>query len=150
MLDTLRLNRRLKELRKRLLELETKFKPLSEEKLVIDETLYNAAEHHLQIAIQCCLDMANHLVAALGLPAPEKEASEVFSTLAREKIIPQSLVLIMKKVTGYRNIVIHDYLEVERHRTYKYIQEDLPDLANFAKAVEKFLEEFSPKKTSRG
>lgn len=150
MLDTLRLKRRLKELRKRLLELETKFKPLPEEKLVTDETLYNAAEHHLQIAIQCCLDTANHIVAALGLPAPEKEASEAFFVLAKEGIIAQDLAQTMKSVIGYRNIVIHDYLEVERHFTYKYIQEGLSDLSRFAKEIEIFLEKFPPEKSLKG
>lgn len=145
MLDTLRLKRHLKELRKRLSELETTFRPLSEKELVTDETLYNAAEHHLQIAIQCCLDMANHIVAALGLAAPEKEASEVFFTLAREKIISQDFATIMKEVTGYRNIVVHGYLKVDRHKTYENIQKELTDLAKFAQAVEKLLEKFAGK-----
>lgn len=140
MLDTTRIKSRFVELRKRLVELETKFKPLSEEKLVTDETLYNAAEHHLQVAIQICLDVANHLVSGLGLPAPKKQASEVFFTLAKEGIISEKLASIMKLIVGYRNIIIHEYLEVERHYTYENIQSGLRDLSQFAKEIEMFLE----------
>lgn len=151
MLDTLRIKRHLKELRKRLLELESKFKPLSEEELITDETCYNAAEHHLQIAIQNCLDIANHIVAALGLPSPKKEANEAFFTLAKERIISSKMAQVMKDIIGYRNVVIHEYLEVERHYTYKNIQAGLGDLAEFGRQIEKFLarKEKFDKSTSR-
>lgn len=145
MLDTYRIKTRIEEIRKRVQILEKDFRLLSEEKLVTEENLYAAAERHLEVAIQACLDIANHLVSALGLERPKKEASEVFFTLAKEKIIPADLAKIMKSVTGYRNIVIHEYLEVKRHFTYQYIQEGLFDLSNFAQAIEKFLEKFSQK-----
>lgn len=140
MLDILRIESHLKNLRGRILELEKNFKPLPEDKLIDDETLYNAAEHHLQIAIQNCLDVANYLVSALGLPAPKREASEVFFSLTKEEIISKKTAMVMKKIVGYRNVVVHDYLEVDRHLTYQNIQEGLEDLAFFAKEIEEFLE----------
>ena len=57
----------------------------------------------------------------------------------------QDLAKIMKSVVGYRNVLVHEYLRVNRHLTYKYIQEELLDLSNFAKEIEKFLEKFSHK-----
>ena len=146
MLDTYRVKTRIEEIRRRLQILEKDFKSLPEEKLVTDENLYAAAERHLEVAIQACLDIANHLISSLGLERPQKEASEVFFTLAKEGVVPSDLAQVMKLVVGYRNIVAHEYLDVERHFTYKYIQEGLPDLAKFAKEIEKFLQEFSQKK----
>lgn len=140
MLDTYRVKTRLEEIRKRVLILEKDFKKIPEEKLIIDENLYASAERHLQVAIQACLDIANHLVAALGLERPRKEAGETFFTLAKEKIISQDLARIMKKVVGYRNVLVHEYLEVERHQTYLNIQNGLKDLAKFAQEIEEFLE----------
>lgn len=140
MLDTYRIRTRLEEIRKRLQILEEDFKPLPEEKLVTDENLYAAAERHLEVAIQACLDITNHLVASLGLERPKKEASEAFFTLAREEIISQKLAQVMKLIVGYRNIIIHEYLEVERHFTYQNIQEGLSDLVRFGKEIEDFLE----------
>ena len=140
MLDTYRIKTRLEEIRKRILILEKDFKKIPEEKLIVDENLYASAERHLQVAIQACLDIANHLVAALGLERPKKEAGETFITLAKERIIGQNLAKIMKKVVGYRNILVHEYLEVERHQTYLNIQNGLKDIAEFAQEIEKFLE----------
>ena len=139
MLDTYRIRTRLEEIRKRIKILEKEFKPLAEEKLVTNENLYAAAERHLEVAIQACLDIANHFVSALGLERPGKEASEVFLTLAKEGVISKKLARVMKSAVGYRNIIIHEYLEVERHFTYQNIQEGLSDLVRFGKEIEGFL-----------
>lgn len=139
MLDTQRIRSRIKELRRRVFELKTKFKPLSEDELITDETLYNAAEHHLQIAIQCCLDIAAHIVSALVLPVAKQEVGELFLSLAKEKIISQNLAKTMREITGYRNILVHEYLGVERHQTYLNIQKGLKDIVRFAKEIEEFL-----------
>ena len=143
MLDTYRIRTRIEEIRKRILILEKDFKKIPEEKLITDENLYAAAERHLQVAIQACLDIANHLVAALGLERPRKEAGEAFLVLAKEKIISQDLAETMRKVVGYRNILVHEYLEIERHQTYLNIQEGLKDLVQFTQEIERFLEKRS-------
>lgn len=146
MLDIYKIKTRIEEMRKRVCLLKKDFKKIPEHKLITDENLYASAERHLEIAIQACLDIANHIVAALGLERPKKEAGEAFLVLAKEKIIKQDLAKIMKKVVGYRNILVHEYLEIERHQTYLNIQEGLKDLVRFAKEIECFLEKFNPNK----
>lgn len=140
MLDIKRIRARLREIRSRVFELQTSFQKLSEEELITNQTLYNAAEHHLQIAIQGCIDIASHIVASLGLPAPKKETAEVFDSLAKEEIIPKEFSEIMHDVVSYRNVIVHGYLDVNRHITYQNIQKHLPDLSKFAQFIEKFLE----------
>lgn len=139
MLDIHRIRTRTKEIRKRLLQLE-KFKKISENDFTSDEQLNAVAERNLQVAIQACIDIANHIVASLGLDRPFKETAEVFDALAREKIISKDFVSTMKNVIGYRNVVVHDYLEVDRHITYRIIQANLTDLSEFVKYIEAFLE----------
>ncbi|OGD86205.1 hypothetical protein A2164_02025 [Candidatus Curtissbacteria bacterium RBG_13_35_7] len=140
MLDTYRIRTRIKEIRKRLTILNKYFQHLPEDKLTRDERLNAEAERHLQIAIQASLDIANHIVAALGLDRPAKETSEAFYSLASEGIIPDKFVNNMVKITGYRNILVHGYLDVDRHQTYINIQKHLSDLSVFAKHIENFLE----------
>jgi uncharacterized protein YutE (UPF0331/DUF86 family) len=41
---------------------------------------------------------------------------------------------------GLRNLIIHEYLEIDYEQIYRIIQEDLEDLTTFAEHVEKFLE----------
>lgn len=140
MLDTLRVKSRVAEIRQRLIILEKRFKGVSESQLVEDENLNAAAEHHLQIAIQSCIDIANHIVAALGLERPSHQTGEAFMSLAKEGIITKEFAQTMVKITGYRNVLVHGYLEVDRHQTYFNIQNNLPDLSEFAKQIELFLE----------
>lgn len=140
MLDTYRVRTRIEEIRRRVENLIKKFQSLSEKELTEDEILYAAAERNLEVAIQACLDIANHLVSALGLKRPDKKVSEVFTTLAEEKIIEEKLALTMQKVAGYRNVLVHEYLFVDRHLTYINIQKNLQDLVDFGKEIEIFLE----------
>lgn len=140
MLDTHRIRTRIKEMRRRLIILGKNYKDIPEEKFVKDENLNAAAERSLQVAIQACIDIANHLVSALGLERPSKETAEVFTSLAQEDIVPEKFVQTMKKITGYRNVLVHDYLKVDPHITYQNIQKRLPDLAKFAQYIEEFLE----------
>ena len=145
MLDIYRIRTRIQEIRKRVLELEKHYKEIAKKKFVKDTRLTAAAERNLQVAIQACVDIANHIIAALGLERPVKETTEVFNTLGSERIIPESFVGTMKKMTGYRNILVHGYLTVDPNKTYGYIQDNLGDFSTFAKHIEKFIEKFEKK-----
>ena len=143
MLDTYRTKTRIKEIRKRVTFLDKNFKPIHENRFIKDDRLNAEAERHLQIAIQAAIDIANHIVAALGLDRSFRETAEVFASLAKENIIPPEFIDAMVKITGYRNILVHGYMDVNRKITYENIQKHLPDLAKFAQYIEKFLEKRS-------
>ena len=140
MLDISRTRTRIREIRKHLEILEKYFKGLSEKELIKDDRLNAEAERHLEIAIQACIDIANHIIASYGLIRPEKEASEAFTSLAKEDIIPEDFVDTMVKMTAYRNVIVHGYLDVDRRITYDNIQNHLVDISQFAKYIEEFLE----------
>ena len=146
MLDTYKVLSRIKEIRRRIGLMEEKFKPLSEEELTKNDVLNDAAEHSLQIAIQACIDIANHIVASLGLSRNFESVSEVFYELAKEHIIDGDFANIMISVAGYRNVVVNGYLEVQRKITYDNIQKRPPDLAKFAQCIEEFLEKYEKSK----
>lgn len=139
MLDIYRIRTRIQEIRKRVLELEKNYKEITKERFVKDSRLTAAAERNLQVATQACIDIANHIVATLGFDRPVEETSEVFDTLGNEGIIPESFVNTMKKMTGYRNILVHGYLIVDANKTYDYIQNNMEDFSIFAKHIEKFI-----------
>ena len=147
MLDTYRIKTRIEEIRQRLDVLEQNFKNIPEDKFLKDFRLNAEAEHHLQVAIQACIDIANHIVAVFGLERPAEKTSEVFEVLAKEKIIPEKFLPVMKDMTGYRNVVVHDYLTVKRRITYNNIQNHLVDLSHFAKYIEEFLEKQTSSKS---
>lgn len=140
MLDIYRIRTRIEEIQKRSLSLRQELLPLGEKKLTKDEILYAAAERNVEVAIQASLDIANHIVAACGLERPKKEAGEVFFTLAKEKVIGKNLAEKLKEAAGFRNLLVHEYAKIDRHKTYINIRDDLKDLIQFAKEIEEFLE----------
>ena len=42
-------------------------------------------------------------------------------------------------MAGFRNILVHEYLEIDRHRVYRALRDDLGDFEKFIKAVSKRL-----------
>ena len=42
-------------------------------------------------------------------------------------------------MAGFRNILVHEYLEIDRHRVYRVLKNDLSDFERFIKAVSKLL-----------
>ncbi|OGG17353.1 hypothetical protein A3D78_04020 [Candidatus Gottesmanbacteria bacterium RIFCSPHIGHO2_02_FULL_39_14] len=140
MLDQYKIKTRIEEIRQTVKSLERDFKHLPEEKLITDQIIYRAAERNLEIAIQCIIDISNHIISQLGLERPRKENKEIFLILAKEKIIPMEFAKKIMTMVGYRNILVHEYLNVERHYTYVNIQENLRDFGKFAKYIEEFLQ----------
>ena len=145
MLDTYRIERRIQEIHRRVKLLNEKFKPLSEDELTKDEILNSSAERNLQIAIQACIDIANHMVASLGLNKKFETTGEVFYELVENGIFDGDFANKMISITGYRNVLVHGYLDVERKITYDNIQNRLDDLAKFAQYIEEFLTKYENK-----
>lgn len=93
-----------------------------------------AAERRLEKAIQCAIDVASYIVSrnALGNPTHYRD---LFLFLGRAKVLPSFLVDRLEKMAGFRNILIHEYEEIDEQRVYQAIHEDVDDLVAFAKAI---------------
>lgn len=109
-----------------------------EQQFVKDPLIYGNAERYLQLAIQAILDISNHIVADrnLDLPANNKE---LFDLLAKQKVLSASLSKRLVLMAGFRNVLVHEYLEIDRHRVYRALKEDLGDFEKFIKAVSRLL-----------
>jgi uncharacterized protein YutE (UPF0331/DUF86 family) len=110
----------------------------AESRFVKDPLIYGNAERYLQLAIQAVLDVSNHIVADLGanLPADNKE---LFDMLAKRKIVSVRLARKLTPMAGFRNLLVHEYMEIDRHRVYATLKNDLGDFEAFVKAVSKLL-----------
>ncbi|CAK0746756.1 hypothetical protein CCP3SC1_1640002 [Gammaproteobacteria bacterium] len=63
---------------------------------------------NLTSAVQLCVDLATHLLAATQQPMPETMGL-AFEILARIKIIPEDLALRLRRLVGFRNLTVHNY-----------------------------------------
>lgn len=124
-------------LRKNLDKLERMDFSLSE--LEKDEDIQDLVDRRLQIAVETCIDMAVHLASGLNLPGQDT-AKDVFELLGKEKVIKEKLAKKMGRACGFRNILVHQYLDIDYQEVFRVYQKDLQDLRDFAKAVVEFLE----------
>ena len=89
---------------------------------------------NLQRAIEACLDLAHHLLAAneWGLPG---SGAEAFDLLARHSIVHRGEVETLKGMVGFRNIAVHSYRELREEVVVSIVRHHLADLEGFAARV---------------
>ena len=116
-----------------------KIRGLADERSFVEDPLiYGNAERYLQLAIQALLDISNHIVADMNLKLPA-DSKELFDLLTRHKVLSTGLAKRLAPMAGFRNILVHEYLEIDRHRVYRVLKDDLGDFDRFIKAVSKLL-----------
>jgi uncharacterized protein YutE (UPF0331/DUF86 family) len=91
-------------------------------------------EHTLQIAIQAALDVASHIVSDDRLGEPDSQR-QLFELLARAGWIPESLVAVMKQMTGFRNVLVRGYQTVDVAIVRDIVEHRLDDLLRYTHAV---------------
>lgn len=92
------------------------------------------AKYHFVIAIECCIDIANHIVASENFRFP-KDNADSFSVLIEEGVLPEALRESFRDMARFRNRLVHIYWEVDDERVYEYLQTALEDFHSFARAV---------------
>ena len=99
-----------------------------------DDGIQTYVERKLQLAIQVCMDIGNYLIGQLGLVAPD-EPENVFAVLGREGIIDRVLAQRMVGMVRFRNILVHDYLDIDSRIVYHNLTDELDDFAQFSQQV---------------
>ena len=87
-------------------------------------------------AVQLCVDIGAHLIAAQNKPAPDT-MGQTFDTLADMGVISADLAMRMKKSVGFRNIAVHNYEAIDWTITHAIATHHIDDFAAFATAVAK-------------
>ncbi len=99
---------------------------------------YGSAERFLQLSIETVDDLAAHVVAELGLGTVEAR-SDLPRLLFEHGTIDAGLRDRWTRMIGFRNILVHDYLEVDRKVVYEVLQDRLGDFGELARAFAAFL-----------
>ena len=136
--DAAVIDAKLRELSRRLRRVEAK-QPASLKQLAADEDLQDILARNLEVAIQTCIDIAFHLCGAHGVvPAT---AADAFAHLAKRELIERGLAERLQRAVGLRNVLVHEYTEVDWKIVMRVLGTDTRDLAAFGKAVLKMLED---------
>jgi uncharacterized protein YutE (UPF0331/DUF86 family) len=91
-------------------------------------------ERTLQMMIETCADVANHLVAGAAMRPPTSYA-DTFRVLAENETIPLELAAVMEKMAKFRNIVVHQYESIDAEIVILVLRKHLSDFDRFKNAV---------------
>lgn len=103
-----------------------------------DPFLSNATQHLIEIMVEICIDIGNHIIADEGWPAPSSNR-QIFEILEAKGVISPALAALAKKMVGFRNIVVHMYEKVDLQEVYAIYKKHLGGFERFAGEIEKFL-----------
>ncbi len=137
MVDKEKIEKLFSELDEYLLSLnELKTLPLSD--YVKEKRNIYSGRYLLQISIETCINIGNHLISTekLGLP---KEYADTFRILAKSEIISNELVDKLILMTRFRNRIVHLYWDIDDEFIKKIIETNLEDFYLFQKAIKAYL-----------
>jgi uncharacterized protein YutE (UPF0331/DUF86 family) len=107
------------------------FRDTTEDEFCRTAALHDLAERYLHLAMECVLDLANHFIAEVDLPTPESN-QDTFSRLEDAGEIDARLAARLRAWAGFRNILVHEYLDIDHRIAWAAIHEELADLEAFA------------------
>lgn len=106
--------------------------------LTKDPTLRGAVERYLHLSAECVIDIAEIMIAELGLRKPE-EYREAIDILGEGKILPDEFAYYFAPIAGFRNILVHEYTKIDLVEVYRHLQKDLVDFEKFAGYIIEYL-----------
>jgi uncharacterized protein YutE (UPF0331/DUF86 family) len=99
-----------------------------------DKILIGSAKYYLQISIECCLDVANHIIASEGYRAP-KDYADSFKILEENTIITPEFSHKLRQMAKFRNRLVHLYGEIDDAYVLEAINNDLGDFKKFKNTI---------------
>jgi uncharacterized protein YutE (UPF0331/DUF86 family) len=94
-------------------------------------------ERGLQLCTQNALNIATHLSASAGRDVPDYATA--IDQLADLGVLPAEFAARFRPVAGFRNVIVHGYLDVDLTLVHRLLNERLDDFAEFARLVSLYL-----------
>jgi uncharacterized protein YutE (UPF0331/DUF86 family) len=92
------------------------------------------AKYHLVISIECCIDIANHVIASENYRFPRDNADS-FIVLTEHGVLPRESRDALRSMARFRNRLVHLYWDVDDGKIYEYLRGGLGDIDSFGNAI---------------
>ena len=122
---------------KKYLSILKSYQDYSIEEIRTDTTLRGAVERYLYLVCQAAIDLAEVIISISGFRKPTT-MSESFVILAEENVIKTEMKDKMTKLVGFRNVLAHEYEELNYEILYDVLRNRLQDMTEFIQTSEKF------------
>ena len=127
-------SRRLLILNEALGHLASRMQLISGESLRNDPLLRAAIERWLQVAIEACIDLAYHIISERCWK-PADSARGAFLRLSEHGLLDAGLASRLGLAAGLRNLIVHEYAEVDLAVLSDAARDGLAELRQFGAVI---------------
>jgi len=118
------------------LKILERYKKYSRKEIETNIDLRGAIERYLYLAVQAAINLAGAVLSFKNFRKPAS-LSETFIILEEEKIIGRKLCQQLVKMVGFRNILAHDYEEINYEIVSDILKNRLADIREFIRIIDK-------------
>ena len=111
----------------------------SKKQFVADFHFFGLAERYLQLAIQSVIDSVQMIITEEGFKRPN-DNQEAIALLYEKKVISKKLAMQLDGIVGFRNILVHEYGDIDHNQVYEYLQNRISDFEEFKKEIVYYIE----------
>jgi len=133
--------RKLSKLNQYLKELKT-FKDITWEEYMNDFQIQRTVERLIQLIVDVATDLNAHAVVDAHNPAPS-DSYDSFIQAAKLGLYPLDFARQIAPSTGERNIIVHEYEEIDDGIVYDSIEQTLTMYERYYRHVFRFIESIS-------
>ena len=103
------------------------------ERFEADPEKYGSAERFLQVVVGLLGDLGAHLVARSGA-GPVEHYRDVPSRFVEAGLLDEAQAALWHRVIGVRDVIVDQYLDVDRRIVFELLQHRLGDLCDLHRA----------------
>jgi uncharacterized protein YutE (UPF0331/DUF86 family) len=118
------------------LSIVRRYEKYPQEEIKNNIDLRGAVERYLYLLTQATIDLAESVVAYKDLRKPAS-LSETFHILQEADFITTELMNKLVAMTGFRNVIAHDYGEIDYSIVYDVIHKGVKDIDKFLKIIKR-------------
>lgn len=106
----------------------------AKEEFYTSYTYQDAAILNIQRACEASLDIGQYIIRYKSLGIVQS-ARDVFAILDEHKYISESLSIRLQKAVGFRNIAVHEYININFDIVESIISKDIDDFLEFTRCI---------------
>ena len=108
------------------------------DRFLADPDKIGSAKYHLIVAIECCIDICNHIISKNGYRVPE-DYGDTFAVMAEVGALDKEFAEQLRNMARFRNRLVHLYWQVDDKYIHELLQQRLGDFVEFLHAISHFL-----------
>ena len=103
-----------------------------------DWKIQRIVERTLQMMIETCINVATHIISDRKYRVP-KSYADTFKVLFENEVIGKELYDSLDKMAKFRNIVVHDYDDIDAEIVISILKNNINDFPKYKDAIVNFL-----------